>query len=277
MLTALTSPAARLGGWTGPLALCVILSGCGGDSAVDRVNESVAGLPSPSGATSEARPTVSAADLNATINGRIAFEGALPSLGVINMATERVCDAANKPNPRRSEEWVVGDGGGLANVLVQIRSNLPAFEHEQPTEPVVFDQAGCIYSPHVFGIRAGQALRVLNPDRITHNVNAQPKVNNAFNAGMPGVQAQLERTFDRVEPTPFSVRCNVHPWMTAWAVVVDHPYFAVTGPDGSFTISDLPAGTYELEIWHEVAGVQTQTITVGSNATAEANFSVSAR
>ncbi len=277
MLTAVTSSVVRLTVWAVPVAMCVILAGCGGGSAVDRVNESVSGLPAPSGASTEARPTVSAADLNATISGRVSFEGDVPRLGVINMATEQVCDAANKQNPQRGEEWVVGEGGGLANVLVQVKTNLPAFDHAAPTEPVVFDQAGCVYRPHVFGIRTGQTLRILNPDRITHNVNAQPKVNRAFNAGMPGVQTQLDRTFDDVETTPFSVRCNVHPWMTAWTAVLDHPYFAVTGPDGSFTIPDLPAGTYELEMWHEVAGVQTQTITVGSDATAEASFAVSVR
>ena len=205
------------------------------------------------------------------------MQGELPRLGLINMTTEQICDSNNKQNPQRSQEWVVGDGGGVANVLVQIKSKLPALDHGTPDTPFVFDQAGCLYTPHVFGLRVGQTLRILNPDRITHNINAQAKVNRAFNAGMPGVQAQLERTFERDEDVPFSIRCNVHPWMTAWAVVLDHPYYAVTGSDGRFSIPNLPAGSYELEIWHEVAGAQTQTITVGSNATAVAEFTISAQ
>jgi plastocyanin len=260
--------------WLGLLVATLALAACGGGGS--SVADSVAGLPLPQGASATAQASVSAADLNATISGVISFAGDAPRLGLINMSTEQICDVANKQTPQRSQEWVVGAGGGLANVLVQIKTNLPAFDHAAPSQPLVFDQTGCLYAPHVFGMRVGQTLQILNPDRITHNVNAVAKVNRAFNAGMPGVQAQLERTFDRVEDAPFSIRCNVHPWMTAWAAVLDHPYYAVTGPDGSFSIPNLPAGTYELEIWHEVAGTQIQTITVGSNATAVTEFTISA-
>jgi plastocyanin len=196
---------------------------------------------------------------------------------VVSMVSEQVCNAANQDSPTRNQAWVFGPDNGVANVLVQIKSNIPTSSDPIPGEPVVFDQAGCVYTPHVFGLRTGQVLKILNPDGVTHNVNAQPSVNRSFNAGMPAFRKEMEQTFDKAEPVPFAIRCDVHPWMGAWGAVFDHPYFAVTGPDGGFSIPDLPVGTYELEIWHETAGTQTQTVTVAANTATTASFTLSAQ
>ena len=83
---------------------------------------------------------------------------------------------------------------------------------------------------------------------------------------------ELEKVFDTVETTPFAIKCDVHPWMNAWTAVFDHPYFSVTSNDGSFTIENLPAGTYDVEIWHERLGTQTSSVTVGENASASVDF-----
>ena len=161
--------------------------------------------------------------------------------------------------------------------MVQIKgASVPDLDHDAPDAVVEFDQGGCQYAPHVFGLRVGQTLKILNPDGTLHNVHAFSKVNAEFNEAMPQFRTELEKVFDKAEPTPFAVKCDVHPWMNAWAAVFDHPYFAVTGEDGSFTIGGLPAGTYELEIWHERLPAQTMTVTVGigEKATVEAVMEV---
>ena len=117
---------------------------------------------------------------------------------------------------------------------------------------------------------------MLNPDGVTHNVNAQPRINTPFNTGMPSFRTEMEQVFDTAEDVAFAIRCDVHPWMGAWLVGLDHPFCAVTDDSGSFSIPNLPAGTYEIEIWHESGGTQTQSITVAEGATAQADFVLSA-
>ena len=180
------------------------------------------------------------------------------------MSTDPVCVELNRENPERREVLVLGEGRRIANVLVQIKGSLPRTEDEPPGMVVEFDQSGCRFTPHVFALRVGQTLRVFNPDGTLHTVHAYSKVNAGFNDAMPKFRTELERVFDKAEPTPFAVKCEVHPWMNAWVAVFDHPYYFVTGRDGSFRIGNLPAGTYELEIWHERLPAQTHTVTVGT-------------
>ena len=220
------------------------------------------------------RPTSTVA--NSTIAGRITFSGAAPTARPISMASEATCAAVHEDDPQLAEAWVIGADGGVANAIVQIKGTIPSHDSPVPAEPVVMDQKGCVYAPHAEVLRVGQTLKVLNPDGVTHNVNAQPRLNTAFNAGMPSFRTELEHVFDTAEDVAFAIRCDVHPWMGAWAVVLDHPFFAVTDDSGRFSIGNLPAGTYELEIWHESGGTQTQTITVAEGATAQADFVLAA-
>ena len=135
----------------------------------------------------------------------------------------------------------------------------------------MFDQQGCRYRPHVFGIRVGQTLTIRNSDATLHNIHATPAANPEFNMGQPIQGMEFERTFDAPEVmVPF--QCDVHSWMNAYVGVLDHPYFAVTGDDGGFDISELPPGDYVVEAWHEELGTQTQNVTVGEGGTAEVSF-----
>lgn len=257
------------------LTLALALAACGGGD--DEDGGSGAAEPAPDDSQSAAEQPAPVADgNNASISGTVTFNGEAPEMTVLDMAADPVCEELSKENPKRRQVLVLGDDQRIANVLVQIRGGLPAMEHEAATGVVEFDQGGCQYSPHVFAVRVGQTLKILNPDGTLHNVHAFAKVNAEFNEAMPQFRTELEKVFDQAETTPFAVKCDVHPWMNAWAAVFDHPYFAVTGSDGAFTIGNLPAGTYELEIWHERLPPQTHTVTVaaGEQATVEAVMEV---
>ena len=243
------------------VALALLLAGCGGDDE----GGGAAASSSSSGGTASAEAPAAATDTNsASISGTVTFNGEAPEMAVLDMAADPICQEKNEENPRRRQVLVLGEGQTIANVMVQIKAaSVPDMDHDTPDAVVEFDQGGCQYAPHVFGLRVGQTLKILNPDGTLHNVHAFSKVNAEFNEAMPQFRTELEKVFDKAEPTPFAIKCDVHPWMNAWAAVFDHPYFAVTGEDGTFTISGLPAGTYEVEIWHERLPAQTVSVTVG--------------
>jgi hypothetical protein len=136
---------------------------------------------------------------------------------------------------------------------------------------VVLDQDGCVYKPHVMGIMVGQPYRILNSDGILHNVHTLPKINPTFNRGQPATVEEMTTTFSKPEAM-FQVKCDVHPWMSAYVGVFTHPFFSVTGTDGRFTISGLPAGTYEITAWHERLGEQTASIAVDDDDTTTRDF-----
>ena len=116
------------------------------------------------------------------------------------------------------------------------------------------------------GIVAGQQYKILNSDGILHNIHTLPKVNPSFNRGQPATVKEMTTNFPKAEDV-FQVKCDVHPWMSAYIGVFTHPFFSVTGTDGKFTISGLDPGTYELTAWHERLGVQKATVTVAANET----------
>ena len=262
------------------MAMVLALAACGGDDDDDDGGGRAA-EPAPDSSQTAKEPApvavAAATDNNdASITGTVTFKGDAPEMAVLDMAADPVCEGKNQEEPKRRQVLVLGDDQGIANVLVQIKGDLPAMEHEASAATVEFNQGGCQYTPHVFALRAGETLKILNPDGTLHNVHAFSKVNAEFNEAMPKFRTELEKVFDKAEPTPFAVKCDVHPWMNAWAAVFDHPYFAVTGSDGSFTIGNLPAGTYELEIWHERLPAQTVTVTVaaGEEATVDTEMEV---
>jgi plastocyanin len=205
-----------------------------------------------------------------TITGTATYDGKVPALKPLSVAAEPICSKIHETVP--NEMLVLGSGNTMANVLVRVVSGLPAGKtYPVPTTPVTMDQHGCQYKPHVMGIMVGQSFKVLNSDGILHNVHALPKVNATFNMAMPPTRKEASATFGKEEGM-FVIKCDVHPWMQSYMGVFSHPFFAVTGEDGKFTIKDLPAGTYEIEAWHERLGTQKATVTVGASDTKTAAF-----
>ena len=205
------------------------------------------------------------------VKGKVKYVGKPPKAKRLRMDADPVCAASHR-EAARAESFIVDADGNLANVIVYLEG--VSYSGKAPTNPVVLDQSGCIYSPHVVGLRAGQPLKILNSDATMHNIHGLPKVNREFNFGMPKSLKEKSVTFEKAESV-FVVKCDVHPWMKSYAQVFDHPYFAVTGPDGSFSINDVPDGTYKAVAWQEKFNKRTlsQNVTVkGGKATLNFTF-----
>jgi plastocyanin len=189
----------------------------------------------------------------------------------IKMNADPVCVKENT-TPQFQETYAVGsDGKALANVFVYVKDGLGNYVYDTPTMPMTIDQKSCRYHPHVFGIRVGQPLEILNSDPTLHNIHALPKGNAEFNTGQPIQGMKTTHTFTQKEVmVPF--KCDVHGWMNAYVGVLDHPYFAVTKEDGKFELNTLPPGTYTIEAWHEKLGTMTQSVTLGPKDTKEVAF-----
>lgn len=238
--------------------LSVGTAACGGGSSES------ANTPPP--------PTVSPVDAATAghITGRIAFQGTPPTGVVLRMDSDPNC--VQQGVTATEEDVVVGADGGLQNAFVYVKDGLGELRFPVPATAALLDQKGCRYVPHVLGVQVGQQVEVLNSDPTLHNVHAVPTANQEFNTGQPLQGMKHVHTFSTREVmVPF--KCDVHPWMYAYIGVLDHPYFAVTGADGTFTLTGLPPGTYTIEAWHETLGTQTQSITIGEKETKEMAFS----
>ena len=220
--------------------------------------------------------TVEDVQAGATISGKVKFTGARPTNPKIDMSEEAACKA-KYPTAPTAETVVVNANGTLSNVFVYVKAGLPAgATYPAPTTPVTLDQNGCRYHPHVLGIQVGQTLNIKNSDPLLHNIKAKAVKNRPFNVSQPNVTATpTVRTFNMPE-VMVPLECNVHGWMNAWLGVLPHPFFAVTGADGSFSIKGLPPGTYTIEAWHEKYGTQTATVTVAGAAPKTQDFTFAA-
>lgn len=207
----------------------------------------------------------------ATVTGVITFDGKAPTLRPLAMDADPAC-AKKHSAPVANEMLVLGSGNTMANILVFVSKGLPAGKTwPVPKTPVTLDQNGCQYKPHVMGIMVGQTYKILNSDGVLHNIHTLPKVNAAFNKGMPPTLKEATTVFNKPEDV-FHIKCDVHPWMSAYMAVFTHPFFSATSTDGKFTISGLDPGTYEITAWHERLGTQTASVTVAGSETKTQNF-----
>jgi hypothetical protein len=200
---------------------------------------------------------VSTGDASAEeIRGVVKFAGKAPERAKIDRSAEPRC-----PQDEPAEDVVVTDGK-LQDVVVRvIKGPKRALDREfaVPTEPVVIDQSGCAYRPRVSVARRGQELEVRNSDPLFHNVRGVAGESVAFNLPQPAKGKPIVR---ELEDEVTALKCDVHPWMAAWVVRVEHPYVAVTGADGAFVLKDLVPGSYTVEAWHPTLGRQTTKVVV---------------
>lgn len=250
----------------GPWALlsvaAIVACGGGGDSG----GETAGGGETPPAAT----PPAAVADAG-SISGTVDFTGEAPANAAIDMGEEPTC--ASKHSTPPTAETVVASGGKLGNVFVYIKEGLTG-EHAAPSQPATINQDGCVYIPHVVGVQVGQELAIQNSDGLLHNIKAAPSANRPFNISQPNNMTST-RTFSTAE-IMIPVQCDVHGWMQMYIGVTTHPYFAVSSTDGSFTIANVPPGTYTVEAWHEKYGVQTQQVTVPPSGAGNVTFGYNA-
>jgi len=208
-----------------------------------------------------------------TVEGTVAFDGPPPPSNDIVFGAERQCAVMHGDNPPKIENIVVNPNGTLRDVLVRISDEVSG-DYPVPEEPILIDQVGCLFIPHVAAVRAGQPVTFRNSDAVLHNIRAQAKEQRGFNIAQPVKEMTTTKTFSTQELN-IPLKCDVHFWMTAYLHVLNQPFFEVTGTDGSFTIDELPPGDYTLEAVHPELGTQTRAVTVTEEAPATAAFSFS--
>lgn len=242
------------------LAVACLLTGCPEQAIVTVKMKSVAGAAQAQGSGEAATAESTTAAGYGTLVGTITYDGdakPLPPLVAAGDATLKpedraVCAAQAVPN----ESLVVNPTNkGLANVVVFLEkrpANIKPELAKPPTDPVFFDQKGCVFLPHVLLVQAGQPLLVISDDAIPHNTHTRPKRNSEFNQVIPPKDRMGKACdYKKSEPGPLSVVCDLHTWMKAYHFPLDHPYAAVTDKDGKFKIEGLPAGKHSFNVWHE--------------------------
>ncbi len=227
------------------LFICIVLLGIAGAAGCRKSS----GRPE----TSQAAPAA-----RGSLRGHIRVRGTVPANDVIRMNADPMCARANGEQPVQDQAVIVAPDGSLANAFVELMGTFP--DMPVPAEPVTIDQRACTYRPRVVGLRLGQTLKVRNSDDGLHNVHGMSTARDSFNIGQP--LAGLVNDFHPRDPGMLQLKCDVHTWMVAFVGVVEHPFFAVTGPDGAFALPDVPEGTYSLRAWHERFGTRTMQVRV---------------
>jgi hypothetical protein len=212
------------------------------------------------------------------ITGTVKLDGPAPHMRGIDMSKDPYCVKAHASDPAHIETYVVAPSGGLANVVLYISDGLPDGALTQvPMSVPVFDQRNCVYAPHVLAMDVNQTFEVKTSDQTAHNIHPLPNPmtgNIPWNQSQPPGAPPIEKSWKMPEMIP--VQCNIHPWMHGWFVVVKGPY-ATTDTNGSYTINNVPPGSYTVTAWQETAGTQTQKVTVAAGGSATADFTFKAK
>jgi plastocyanin len=189
-----------------------------------------------------------------SITGTIAYQGSVPMRKIIPTKDTEVCGSI-----REEPEIIVGAAKGVKDAVVYLTKVEKGKAWPAPSGPPKLNNEKCIFEPHVQVIPAGK-LTVVNSDPVLHNTHGFYGKRTAFNMALPNQGQEIETELDR--PGTVRIECDAHGWMLGWVFVVENPYYAVTGEDGSFTIGDVPPGDYTLVATHEFTGPMEIPVTV---------------
>lgn len=195
-----------------------------------------------------------------TISGTIKFAGTPPAPKTIKATKDPQQCGAEIPD----ENLMVGPDKGIKNVVIRLTDIKKGKKWEAKA---VIDQRKCHFQPHVTVAQAGADVEILNSDGILHNIHTYSTLNPSINKAQPKFKPKMMEKF--AKPEIIKINCDAHPWMQGWLVVSDHPYVVATDEKGSFKLTDVPAGTYKVEIWHETLGKQEKTVTVQAKGEAK--------
>lgn len=250
--------------WALNAVLILVLTGCGKkEDTQEQPPEAPASAPTPIDPSTTGQ-----------ISGRILLDGPKPAQHAIHMDQDPTCLQKYGGKPVYAEDDAVDDDGTLPNVFIYVKSGAAKYSFAPPIDPVVLDQNGCMYRPHVLGIMVGQTLKITSSDATTHNIHAIPRDNREWNMSQAPGAAPIEQKFARPE-VMVPVKCNQHPWMRAWVGIVSNPFYAVTTGDGTYTLKGLPPGDYTIEAWTALGGMpqtQDQQVTVGPKESKSVDF-----
>jgi plastocyanin len=204
-----------------------------------------------------------------SISGTVKYKGTAPAPKKLEVSKDKeVCGKTPKV-----DQSLVVNNGNLANAVVTITDIKSGKKID--AKKVTLDQKNCEYQPHVLAFPAGSTVEILNPDGILHNVHSYSKVNSPFNMAQPKFKKNLDVKIDK--PEVIEVKCDVHGWMHGWLVATESPYVAVTDNSGNFKLTDVPPGSYTVEVWHEKLGKNTQKVTVKAKEDAKVSFDVAGK
>jgi hypothetical protein len=205
-----------------------------------------------------------------SVSGMVKYKGTPPARAKLDVNKDTdVCGATEK----LASDLVVAPDGGIRYAVVSI----PGIGKGKPfpdSKPVL-DQKGCEYAPHVTLVPVNVQLDIANDDGILHNIHTDSKKNPPVNIAQPKFKKTVNASF--AQPETVKAACDVHGWMHGWIVVMDNPYYVVTDDKGSFKLTDVPPGDYEVKVWQEKLGESTQKVTVPAGGAATANFELAGK
>ena len=208
-----------------------------------------------------------------TVSGKVTYTGTPAKPKPIDMSKEPTC-AKQHATPVTTETVVTGANNSLENVVVYISAGAND-EGQVPPQAVSYEQKGCQYIPHVLPMHVNQELKISNADQTSHNIHPIPKINREWNKSQPPGTPPISEKYDKAEFFP--VKCNIHPWMHGWFVVLNTSHYDLSKGDGEFKLPNLPPGKYTITAWQEDYGTQTADVTITGNETKEVNFSFKAK
>jgi hypothetical protein len=208
-----------------------------------------------------------------TVSGKVTYTGTPAKQKAIDMGKEPSC-AKQHATPVLNETVVTGPDSALDNVVVYVSSGAPD-DGQVPSQAVTYEQKGCQYIPHVLAMHVNQELKITNDDQTSHNIHPLAKVNQEWNKSQPPGTPPIVEKYTK--PEFISVKCNIHPWMHGWFVVLNTNHYDVTKGGGDFKLPNLPPGKYTITAWQEDYGTQTADVTITGNETKDVNFTFKAK
>ncbi len=250
-------------------SFAITLTGCGKlvsganlQATVKYKPSTTAGATTEAAATSDAGATAATSEGVGTVKGKVELVGAFTPLAPLHVKGADVKDAAVCSAVEVPDETILVKDGGLANVFIYLKK-APKVSAAAPEGNLIFDQKNCMFKPHAMTMRVGQVVKVLNSDAVAHNTHTYGKKTTPFNSIVsPNDAVGAPLVYKQAEQEPISVGCDIHPWMKAYHLPIDHPFVALSAEDGTFEIKDLPAGKHEFKVWHEAGGLLEKSLVV---------------